>query len=104
MRTRWLGATGVRVPEIAVEGEGVELVDGERVRVGDDEWPVLVAEPPLDPDALHEAHERGTPVVVRAGSAEEVARALERPEVACVLVAAEYRDLLDLDLRKLKYG
>jgi len=41
---------------------------------------------------------------VRAADAEGVTRALARPEVACVLVPADRRDLRDLDLRKLTYG
>jgi len=103
LRTRWLGATGVRVPEIAVEGEEVAAGD-DHVRVGEQEWPALVVTAPLDPEALGEAHEHGTPVVVRAGDAAAVAEALERPEVACVVVPPEHRDLLELDLRQLKYG
>ena len=47
-------------------------------------------------DALRAAHADGTPVVVHAESAEEVATALARPEVSCVLVADE--ELLALDL------
>ena len=46
----------------------------------------------------------GRPVVVRAGSAELVQRALARPEVACALVPPDHRELLDLDLTKLTYG
>ena len=93
MRQRWFGATGVQVPEIAVEGE-VELPPGE----------ALVVDDVSDADALRRAHERGVPVVVRAESAEAVQAALERPEVACVLVPAGKRELLELDFRKLKYG
>jgi hypothetical protein len=104
LRTRWLGATGVRVPEIAVEGEGVELIADNRVRVGDEEWPALVARPPLDVDELRAAHERGTPVVVAAADEGDVAAALERPEVASVVVPPERRELLELDLRRMKYG
>ena len=91
MRERWFGATGRRVPEIAVEGE-LELDDA------------LMLDDVADEDALREAHAAGRPVVVRAADAESVARALARPEVACVLVPADRRDLLDLDLRKLTYG
>jgi hypothetical protein len=43
-------------------------------------------------------------VVVRATTAEAVRAALERPEVACVLVPPEQRDLRELDFRQLKYG
>ena len=93
MRTRWFGATGVQVPEIAVEGEA-ELPPAEP----------LVVDDVSDVDRLREAHAQGTPVVVRAASAEEVQAALERPEVACVLVPADKRELLELDFRRLKYG
>jgi len=93
VRTRWFGATGVQVPEIAVEGE-TELPPGE----------ALVLEDVSDVERLKEAHAQGTPVVVRAASAEAVQAALERPEVACVLVPADKRELLELDFRQLKYG
>ena len=93
MRQRWFGATGVQVPEIAVEGEN-ELPDGE----------VLVLDDVSDVAKLREAHDAGTPVVVRASSAEGVQAALERPEVACVLVPPEQRELVELDFRRLKYG
>jgi len=93
VRERWFGATGRRVPEIAVEGE--------------DDLPLeeaLVLEDVSDVGRLAEAHERGVPVVVRADDAEAVQAALERPEVACVLVPAERRELCELDFRRLKYG
>jgi hypothetical protein len=93
LRERWYGATGVQVPEIAVEGEG-------ELPLGD----ALILEDVSDLDRLREAHERGVPVVVRAQSAEAVQAALERPEVACVLVPPEKRELLELDFRQLKYG
>ncbi len=88
MRERWFGATGRRVPAIALEGS-VD-VDGALV---------LAA---IDDDALRAAHASGTPVVVRAGDAAAVARALARPEVACVLVSDPV--LLELDLPELTYG
>ena len=91
MRERWFGATGRRVPEIAVEGE----LDVEGALVLDDV---------SDDTALRAAHEQGRPVVVRAASAEEVARALARPEVACALVPPDRSDLVDLDLTRLTYG
>lgn len=91
MRERWFGATGRRVPEIAVEGE---LDLGE----------ALVLENVSDEIGLHVAHEHGTPLVVRARSAEEVKAALARPEVSVALVPADRRDLLELDLRELTYG
>jgi hypothetical protein len=93
VRQRWFGATGVQVPEIAVEDEA-ELPEGE----------ALVVDEISDLEALRRAHERGVPVVVRADSAEAVQAALERPEVACVLVPPDKRALLELDFRKLKYG
>ena len=93
MRQRWFGATGVQVPEIAVEGED-QLPEGD----------ALLLDDVSDVARLREAHERGVPVVVRASSAEAVQAALERPEVACVLVPPGQRELLELDFRKLKYG
>ena len=91
MRQRWFGATGRQVPEIAVEGE-LDLDDA------------LVLDDVGDRKALHEAHEAGTPVVVRADSPEAVKAALARPEVASVLVPQAKRDLLELDLTELTYG
>jgi hypothetical protein len=93
VRQRWFGATGVQVPEIAVEGE-VELPAGD----------ALIFDSVSDVEALRRAHEQGVPVVIRADSANAVQAALERPEVACVLVPADKRELLELDFRKLKYG
>jgi hypothetical protein len=81
------------VPEIAVEGEDDIPLDG-----------ALVLDGVEDLNRLTEAHEQGVPVVVRAASAEAVRAALERPEVACVLVPPEHRDLRELDFRRLKYG
>ncbi|MGE5273011.1 MAG: hypothetical protein ACM3QU_04455 [Verrucomicrobiota bacterium] len=91
MRERWLGATGVRVPEIAVEGE-LELP-------GD----VLWLDDATD-EQLRTAHEAGRPVVARASTPEGVKTALAHPEVASVLVPAKRRDLLELDLTSLTYG
>jgi hypothetical protein len=91
LRERWFGATGRRVPEIAIEGE-LDLDDA------------LVLDDVSDEAALKEAHEAGRPVVVRAQSAEEVKAALARPEVASVLVPEAKRKLLDLDLTELTYG
>ena len=89
MRERWFGATGRRVPAIALEGSldvaGSLLLDGID-----------------DIDALRSAHADGVAVVVRASDAAGVARALARPEVACVLVSDPA--LLDLDLPELTYG
>ena len=89
-RERWFGATGRRVPEIAVEGE-LDVAGA------------LVLNDVSDEIGLHVAHEHGTPVVVRAATAEGVKEALARPEVSAVLVPAERRDLLELDLRALTY-
>ena len=88
MRQRWFGATGLQVPEIAVEGE-LELGDA------------LVLDDVSDEAALKQAHEQGRAIVVRASSAEEVKAALSRPEVASVLVPADKRELLELDLTEL---
>ena len=88
-RERWFGATGRRVPEIALEGS----IDLEGA---------LVLDSAEDVDRLRAAHEQGTPVVVRAASADAVKRALARPEVACAIVTDPA--LLDLDLRSLTYG
>jgi hypothetical protein len=89
VRERWFGATGRRVPELALEGsldvEGALVLDDVR-----------------DEERLREAHAAGTPVVVRASTAEAVKEALARPEVATVLVPAE--ELLALDLTELTYG
>ena len=90
---RWFGASGRRVPPIAIEGEH-DLPLDEALVLGD----------AGDTAALREAFEQGRPVVVRAASAEAVVAALARPEVSCVLVPAEKRELLDLDLVELTYG
>jgi RNase P/RNase MRP subunit p30 len=93
VRQRWFGATGEQVPEIAVEGEE-KLPSGE----------VLELDDVSDLERLHDAHERGVAVVVRAATPEAVQAALERPEVSCVLVPSDKPELLDLDFRRLKYG
>jgi hypothetical protein len=91
VRERWYGATGRRVPELAVEGE-LDVTDA------------LVLDDADDSQRMRDAFEAGTPVVVRASSAAEVKAALARPEVACVLVPAGRPDLLALDLTELTYG
>jgi hypothetical protein len=93
VRQRWFGATGVQVPEIAVEGED-ELPAGK----------VLVVEDVADVQQLQEAHAAGIAVVALADTADAVQAALERPEVACVLVPPTKRELVELDFRRLKYG
>jgi len=91
LRERWFGATGRRVPELAVEGE-----------LPIDE--ALVLDDVSDEAKLREAHAAGTPVVVRADSPEKILAALKRPEVASVLVPQDHPELLELDLRELTYG
>ena len=91
MRERWFGSTGRQVPELAAEG----TLDTEGA---------LVLDALPEAGRLREAFEAGTPVVVRASSAEGVRTALARPEVACVLVPADRDDLLGLDLTELTYG
>ena len=90
MRERWFGATGRRVPEIVVEGD-----------------PAVALEEPLvlddDRDRLRRAHEAGTPVVVRADTAQPVREALARPEVASVVVPVSASELVELDLTELTY-
>jgi hypothetical protein len=93
VRERWFGATGRRVPEVVVEGDPAVSLDE-----------ALVLDDVADGERLREAHERGTPVVVRASSEEAVLRALERPEVACVLVPHDRAELKELDFRRLRYG
>jgi hypothetical protein len=93
MRQRWFGATGRRVPEIAVDGDpAVPLAEA------------LVLDSVSDVEQLHQAHAAGTPVVVRASTADEVKQALAHPEVASVVVPESARKLLDLDLVDLTYG
>jgi hypothetical protein len=91
LRERWFGATGRRVPEIAVEGE-LDVEDA------------LVLDGISDEAGLRKAHEQGRPVVVRADSASGVKEALARPEVATVLVLETKRELVAIDLTELTYG
>ena len=79
------------MPEIAIEGE-LELPAD-----------VLWAEQAPD-DEIKAAHASGRPVAAHASTPEEVKAALSRPEVACVLVSPDHRELLDLDLTELTYG
>jgi len=89
MRERWFGATGRKVPQIVLEG----TIDLEGALVLDDV---------SDRAKIRAAHERGTPVVIRASTVEEVHAALSLGEVACALVRDE--SLLELDLPQLTYG
>jgi hypothetical protein len=89
MRERWFGATGRKVPEIALEGT-VDL-DG-----------ALVLDDVSDVRAIHDAHRAGTPVAVRCATAEEVHAALSLGSVSCALVRDEA--LLSLDLAEMTYG
>jgi hypothetical protein len=92
MRQRWLGATGRKVPEIAVEGE-LEFPEDS-----------LVLDDTSDLEQLRKAHDQGLPVLVHASTPEGVRIALTRPEVSSVLVPAEHPELLDIDLTALTYG
>jgi hypothetical protein len=89
VRERWFGATGRRVPEIALDGT-LDVTEA------------LVLDSVEDDAALRDAHARGRPVVIRASTADDVRRALARPEVAAALVADPA--LLELDLTELTYG
>ena len=89
MRERWFGATGRKVPQIAMVGT-LDLDDA------------LVLDDVSDRDAIRAAHEQGRPIVVRASSAEDVHAALSLGEVACALVEDE--ELLEIDLAHLTYG
>lgn len=89
MRERWFGATGRKVPEIALDG----TIDLEGALVLDDV---------SDRSAIHEAHQAGTPVVVRCSTPEEVHAALSLGPIACALVSDEA--LLSLDLAGMTYG
>jgi len=93
LRERWFGATGRRVPELAVEGDPLVPLDE-----------ALVLEDVSDDAKLRQAHAEGTPVLVRADSPEKILAALKRPEVASVLVPENRPELLELDLRELTYG
>ena len=104
MRERWFGATGLRVPEIAVEGEDLELPDEGHARLGDRTFEILVADLSANGETLARAHAEGVPVIVRGKSAEEVQSALARPEVSCVAVPPSARHLRELDLTELTYG
>ena len=91
MRERWFGATGKRVPELALASQ---------VEPGD----ALVVDSADDVGRLREAFDAGTPVVVRASTPDAIKAALARPEVSCVVVPDDRPELLDLDLTELTYG
>jgi hypothetical protein len=104
MRERWFGATGLQVPEIAVEGEDLELPDERHARLGDRTFEVLLADLAENGMLLARAHAQGTPVLVRGATPDDVREALARPEVACVVVPPSARHLRELDLTELTYG
>jgi hypothetical protein len=89
MQERWFGATGRKVPEIALAGT-VDLAEA------------LVLDDVTDLDAIHEAHHAGTPVVIRCATAEDVHAALSLGHVACAVVEDEA--LLEIDLAEMTYG
>jgi hypothetical protein len=91
LRERWFGATGRRVPELAVEGQ-LDVDDA------------LVLDDTHDERRLRDAFDAGTPIVVRASTPDAIKSALARPEVAAVLVPRDRQDLLELDLTDLTYG
>jgi len=93
LRERWFGATGKRVPELALEGDPLVPLDE-----------ALVLDDVSDDARLRQAHADGTPVVIRADSPEKILAALKRPEVAAVLIPADKPELVELDLRELTYG
>jgi hypothetical protein len=89
MRERWFGATGRKVPAIALEGT-IDLAGA------------LVLDDVSDLTAIHDAHHAGTPVAVRCATAAEVHAALSLGPVSCALVTDE--TLLELDLAGMTYG
>jgi hypothetical protein len=104
MRERWFGATGVQVPEIAIEGEDLELPDDDHARLGDRTYEIALIDLSRNGEALARAHAEGVPVVVRGQTADDVRKALARPEVACIAVPRSARHLRELDLTELTYG
>jgi hypothetical protein len=90
---RWFGASGRRIAPITVEGEHDLPLDE-----------ALVLDDVDDLAALQNAFDQGRAVVVRADNATAVVAALARPEVSCVLVPPEKRELVDLDLVGITYG
>jgi len=93
VRQRWWGATGRRVPELALEGDPAVPLDE-----------ALVLDGVGDVEPLRAAFDAGTPIVVRASTEEQVTAALARPEIASVVVPPDRAELLELDLTKITYG
>ena len=81
------------MPEIAVEGDPAVPLDE-----------ALVVDDLANLEPLRAAFDDGTPVVVRAASAEQIVAALARPEVTCVVVPPDRPELLEIDLTKMTYG
>ena len=81
------------MPEIVLEGDPAVPVDE-----------ALVVDDLANLEPLREAFDAGTPVVVRAASAEGIVAALTRPEVTCVVVPPDRPELLEIDLTKMTYG
>ena len=94
MRERWWGASGRRVPELAIEGDAAVPVAEALVLDGADD--------------LERARRGVRARAPRSSSApsspEQIKAALARPEVAAVLVPADRTELLDVDLTELTYG
>jgi hypothetical protein len=86
---RWFGATGRKVPEIALDG----TIDLEGALLLDDV---------SDLAAIRLAHGAGTPIVVRASTAEEAHAALSLGAVSCVVVQDD--SLLSLNFAEMTYG
>ena len=82
VRERWFGATGRRVPELAVEGEL-------------DVTTALVLDDASTLERLREAFDAGTPVVVRAASRRRSRRRSRGRRSRASLVPAGRADLLD---------
>ena len=93
VRQRWFGATGRRVPEIALEGDEAVPLDEALV---------------LDASRTRTRCARRTRRARRSSCARapptRCARRWRDPEVACALVPESARELLELDLPKLTYG
>lgn len=89
VRERWFGATGRKVPAVVLAGTA-------------DLSGAIELDSVADIAALQAAHAAGIPVVVRASTVSDVADALARPEVSCVLVTDE--GLLTVDLADHTYG